>query len=88
VASAPAPVYGINPGRTDVFWQAADGSLTDTVWPGSSWVDRRLSAGLVASAPAPLVGFTPGRVDVFWKGADGSLMDTWWNGSAWVDSAL
>jgi hypothetical protein len=60
----------------------------DTVWPGSAWVDRQLSPGLLASAPAPLDGFTPGRTDVFWAAADGSLMDTVWTGSAWVDSTL
>jgi hypothetical protein len=72
----------------DVFWKATDGSLMDTVWDGSSWIDRQLSAVTQASAPAPLYGFAQGRMDVFWNATDGSLMDTVWDGSAWIVSAL
>ena len=86
--SEPGPLSGFAANRMDVFWKADDGSLMDTVWAGSSWIDRQLSAGPLASAPAPLDGFAQGRMDVFWKAYDGSLMDTAWTGSAWVVSAL
>jgi hypothetical protein len=88
VGSKPGPLSGFAANRMDVFWRAADGALMDTVWTGSAWVDRQLSAGPLASAPAPLDGFAPGRMDVFWKAADGSLMDTVWTGSSWIDSGL
>ena len=88
VGSEPRPLSGFAANRMDVFWKADDGSLMDTVWAGSSWIDRQLSAGPLASAPAPLDGFAPGRMDVFWKAYDGSLMDTVWAGSSWIDRQL
>jgi len=90
VRSEPRPLDGFAANRMDVFWNAADGSLMDTVWDGSFWSDHQLSAGPMASAPAPLDGFAPGRMDVFWKATDGSLMDTVWDGgtSIWSDHQL
>ena len=88
VRSEPRPLYGFAANRMDVFWNAADGSLMDTVWAGSHWIERQLSAGPLDSAAAPLYGFAPGRMDVFWKAADGSLMDTVWAGASWIDRKL
>jgi hypothetical protein len=88
VRSEPRPLDGFAANRMDVFWNATDGSLMDTVWDGSFWSDHQLSAGRMASAPAPLDGFAPGRMDVFWKATDGSLMDTVWDGSFWSDHQL
>ncbi len=65
--SVPAPLYGFANNRMDVFWKASDGSLMDTWWNGSAWVESQLSAQPMGSAPAPLHGFANSRMDVFWK---------------------
>ncbi len=65
--SVPAPLYGFASNRMDVFWKASDGSLMDTWWNGSAWVESQLSAQPMGSAPAPLHGFANNRMDVLNK---------------------
>ena len=67
LTSKPAPLYGFAENRMDVFWKAPDGSLMDTWWNGSAWVDKATDDTMRELNDAARGDFL---ADIAWVGAN------------------
>jgi hypothetical protein len=83
--SAPAAATW-SPGRLDVFYRLADGSLGQSWWNGD-WHAARVP-GLLNLDPV-VATWAPGRLDVFFqRQGDAALGHSWWNGHVWRTESL
>ncbi len=77
------------PIRLNVFAQAADQSLHQKWWTGSSWMPWQnvsaITGGKIASGPGA-VSWGPGRFDIVARMSDGSVGHWWYDGLWYFDN--
>jgi hypothetical protein len=81
------------PYHLDLFWVAADGSVTSTWWDqnanNGAWNPCFTIAGPGSAEPGSITALArlPNYLDVFWVASDGSVQSVWWdqnaNNGAW-----
>jgi hypothetical protein len=82
-AGRPLAVVAHAPGDEEVYWQAADGYLWESIESGGQWRGPvRTPIGGLASSPAATIG--PGGADyVFWEGTNRALWEAWTTSGSW-----
>ena len=76
-------VTSLSPGRIDVFWRSASGTLLHRYRPaGGSWTRTLDLGGAIASQPTA-ISWGKGRLDVFARGTDGAVWQRTYSSGAW-----
>src|ERR1700694_3950087 len=82
----PVALYGLSPGRLDVFWCATDQSSIrqTTSTDGTTWQTAVIAQGNGPFGLAPAIySDQPGKMDIGWTDANSQLWYMSSNGSQW-----